>query len=84
MVSLQGSRACGPEVLCWGWQLKRGEWAEAVALELRWAAACDAISQRSSQCKAYLAAVVIWLYAQNAREAWACYQVSSPISPVQK
>jgi hypothetical protein len=48
---------------------------EAVGLLLRFAAACDVLQLRSSQCKAYLGGVVVWLYAQNAREAFAVYQV---------
>ena len=43
-------------------------------LQLRWAAACDGIGAAGSQAKSYLAAIVIWLFAQDAREAWACYQ----------
>jgi len=63
-------------------QLRRQAWPEAVRLQLRWAAACDGVGAASSQAKAYLAAVVVWLFAQDAREAWACYQVrlSPPIA----
>jgi hypothetical protein len=64
-----------PEVAFSASQLRRQAWADAVRLQLRWAAACDGVGAASSQAKAYLAAVVIWLFAQNAREAWACYQV---------
>ena len=47
-------------------------------LQLRWAAACDGVGAASSQAKAYLAAVAVWLFAQDAREAWACYQACRP------
>ena len=44
---------------------------------MRFALACDASHATSSQCKAYLGAVVVALYAGNATEAWATYQVSN-------
>jgi len=59
-------------------QLRRQAWPEAVRLQLRWAAACDGVGAASSQAKAYLAAVVVWLFAQDAREAWSCYQARLP------
>lgn len=43
---------------------------------MRFALACDASQATSSQCKAYLGAVVVGLYAGNGTEAWATYQVS--------
>lgn len=44
--------------------------AEAVSMLLRFGEACDSGNARSSQCKAYLGAVVVWLYAENPKEAW--------------
>ncbi len=46
---------------------------------MRFAQACDASHATSSQCKAYLGAVVVGLYAGNAAEAWATYQVRHPV-----
>lgn len=42
---------------------------------LRFAASCDGAGARNSQCKAYLGAVVVWLYAGKANDAWITYQV---------
>lgn len=52
-----------------------GKYAEAVSLLLRFAVACNSLQLQSSHSKAYLGAVVVWLYAQKAGEAWAVYQV---------
>lgn len=43
---------------------------------LRFALACDASQATGSQCKAYLGATIVGLYAGNAKEAWATYQVN--------
>lgn len=57
-------------------QLVRTEqWGEAVSMLLRFAASCDGAGARNSQCKAYLGAVVVWLYAGKAKDAWVTYQV---------
>lgn len=50
-------------------------WADAVSMLLRFAASCEGAGARNSQCKAYLGAVVVWLYAGKARDAWVTYQV---------
>lgn len=56
-------------------QLLRAEkWADAVSMLLRFAASCDGAGARNSQCKAYLGAVVVWLYAGKANDAWITYQ----------
>lgn len=52
-----------------------GKHAEAVGLLLRFALACHSLQLRSSQCKAYLGALVVWLFAGDAAQAWAVYQV---------
>lgn len=49
---------------------------------MRFALACDAAHAASSQCKAYLGAVVVNLYSGNATEAWASYQVCLLTTPV--
>ncbi len=45
-------------------------WAECVALLMRFGEACDRVGAHNSQCKAYLGAVVVCLYAEDARQAW--------------
>lgn len=37
---------------------------------MRFGEACDAAGARHSQAKAYLGAVVVWLYAGDAQQAW--------------
>lgn len=54
--------------------VRQQQWSDAVAMLMRFAAACDACSARNSECKAYLGAVVVWLYAEQASSAWATYQ----------
>jgi len=54
--------------------LRQQQWADAVTTLLRFAASCQASKARLSQCKAYLGAVVVWLYAGDATQAWAAYQ----------
>lgn len=49
-------------------------WAEAVAILVRFAAASLSVNASNSVCKAYLGAVVLWLYAGNANAAWSTYQ----------
>ena len=48
-----------------------------MAMLLRFAASCDASGARNSECKAYLGAVVVWLYAGKAKDAWLTYQVGA-------
>ena len=52
-------------------------WADAVGILLRFAMSCDAAGAANSQSKCYLSAVVVWLYAGSAGQAWATYQVPS-------
>lgn len=54
--------------------LRRQRWADAVTTLLRFALSCQASRAHLSQCKAYLGAVVVWLYAGDAAQAWAAYQ----------
>eukprot|EP00891_Asterochloris_glomerata_P009374 jgi/Astpho2/9374/Aster-01643 len=55
--------------------LIRGQkFSEASSMLLKFAVSCEAQHMTSSQCKAYLGAVVVLLYAGNAAEAQATYQ----------
>lgn len=69
-----------------GSHIKNKRYVDAMNMLMRFALACDASQATSSQCKAYLGAVVVGLYAGNATEAWATYQVSqcvfSPAVPI--
>lgn len=56
--------------------MRAGKWADAVGMLLRFAVACDGMGARNSECKAYLGAVVVWLHAGKANNAWATYQAS--------
>ena len=66
-----------------GSHIKNQRYVDAMNMLMRFAQACDASHATSSQCKAYLGAVVVGLYAGNAAEAWATYQVRHPV-PQQK
>ncbi|GBF87878.1 gamma-soluble NSF attachment protein [Raphidocelis subcapitata] len=50
--------------------VRNGKFSDAAALLMRFGQACESVNARSSQCKAYLGAVVALLYAGDAREAW--------------
>lgn len=54
--------------------VRAGKWADAASMLLRFAVSCDGMGARNSQCKAYLGAVVVWLFAGKAKDAWATYQ----------
>ncbi len=62
-----------------GSHIKNQRYVDAMNMLMRFAQACDASNATSSQCKAYLGAVVVGLYAGNAAEAWATYQVRHPV-----
>jgi len=68
------ARASGARARRAGAMLRMGRAADAVHLLLRWAAAADAAGLRSSQAKAYLGAVVVWLHAGDAAQADAVFQ----------
>jgi hypothetical protein len=72
----------GDGLLFTGGQIRMARYAEAISLLLKFALACHSLQLTSSQCKAYLGAVVVWLFAQNAGEAWAVYQVRSQPSVI--
>ena len=56
-------------------EIRLAKYPEAVALLMRFAAACDKIGLRP--CKAYLSAVITWLFAQDGAQALATLQVLS-------
>jgi len=56
--------------------IKRQAWPDAVSLLMRFGEACDKGSALNSQAKAYLGAVVVWLYAGEPKQAW---QVSTAV-----
>lgn len=58
-----------------GSHIRNQRYPDAINMLMRFALACDASHATSSQCKAYLGAVVVALYAGKATEAWATYQV---------
>ena len=62
-----------------GSHIKNQRYVDAMNMLMRFAQACDVSNATSSQCKAYLGAVVVGLYAGNAAEAWATYQVRHPV-----
>lgn len=57
--------------------IRAQQWSDAVMLLTRFASACDTANLRSSQCRAYLSAVVVLLYAQDTLQAFNVYQVRS-------
>lgn len=56
-------------------EIRLGKFSDAVALLMRFAAACDRLGLRP--CKAYLSAVITWLSAQDGAQALATMQVGS-------
>lgn len=60
--------------------VRGARWEVAGPLLLRFAASCDAAGASSSQAKAYLGAVVVWLSAARPKEAWAVYQDALAVS----
>jgi hypothetical protein len=48
---------------------------EAAQALMRFALACDSTGSKNSQCKAYLGAIVVHLYNQDAENAWQTFQV---------
>jgi gamma-soluble NSF attachment protein len=57
-----------------GHAVRSERWAEAVAILVRFAAACLNVNAMNSLCKSYLGAVVVWLHAGDANAAWCTYQ----------
>nr|GMC47369.1 gamma-soluble NSF attachment protein [Ipomoea batatas] len=48
-------------------------YADAATILLRWALAADKCNATHSQCKAYLSAIIVYLYAHDFKEAEKCY-----------
>lgn len=54
--------------------VRSGKFTDAAAMLMRFGEACDSVGARNSQCKAYLGASVVLLYAQQPKEAWQSFQ----------
>ena len=54
-------------------EIRLAKYQEAISLLMRFGAACDRLGLRP--CKAYLGAIVVCLYAQDAQQAMATLQV---------
>ena len=65
-------------VLCAAGEIRLAKYQEAISLLMRFGAACDRLGLRP--CKAYLGAIVVCLYAQDAQQAMATLQVCWPLS----
>jgi hypothetical protein len=50
--------------------VKRQSWGDAVAMLMHFGEVCDKTGANHSQSKAYLGAVVVWLYAGDVAQAW--------------
>ncbi|CAH9130847.1 unnamed protein product [Cuscuta epithymum] len=53
--------------------IKLEKYADAAAILLRWASAADKCNATHSQCKAYLSAIIVHLYAHDFKEAEKCF-----------
>ena len=65
-------------MLCAAGEIRLAKYQEAISLLMRFGAACDRLGLRP--CKAYLGAIVVCLYAQDAQQAMATLQVGLPLS----
>lgn len=59
--------------------LKLEKYADAAAFLLRWGLAADKCNAVNSQCKAYLSAIIVYLYAHDLKQAQKCYNDCSQI-----
>ncbi|KAK2634580.1 hypothetical protein Ddye_029372 [Dipteronia dyeriana] len=59
--------------------IKLEKHADAATLLLRWGLAADSCKATNSQCKAYLSAIIVHLYAQDIKQAEKCYNDCSQI-----
>lgn len=55
------------------------KYADAATFLLRWGLAADNCNARNSQCKAYLSAIIVYLYANDFKQAEKCYNDCSQI-----
>lgn len=65
----------------WGESRRRSNTESSSADAQRTSSACRVVQAVTSQCRAYVAAVVIWLAGQNAKQAYLCYQVALDPTP---
>ena len=77
-VQLLHSSCSSFSVLCAAGEIRLAKYQEAISLLMRFGAACDRLGLRP--CKAYLGAVVVCLFAQDAQQAMATLQVCLPPS----
>ncbi|KAK0578477.1 hypothetical protein LWI29_011052 [Acer saccharum] len=59
--------------------IKLEKYADAATLLLRWGLAADSCKATNSQCKAYLSAIIVYLYAHDIKQAEKCYNDCSQI-----
>lgn len=59
--------------------LKRERYMDAATLLLRWGLAADKCKAVNSQCKAYLSAVIVYLYAHDLKQAEQCFNDCSQV-----
>lgn len=50
--------------------VRRQSWSDAVSMLMRFGEVCDKVNARNSQSKAYLGAIVVWLYVGDMQQAW--------------
>ncbi|GMH01406.1 hypothetical protein Nepgr_003245 [Nepenthes gracilis] len=53
--------------------IKLEKYEDAATILLRWGLAADKCNARNSQCKAYLSAIIVYLYAHDLKQAEKCY-----------
>ncbi|KAJ7950652.1 gamma-soluble NSF attachment protein-like [Quillaja saponaria] len=59
--------------------IKMEKYTDAAAFLLRWGLAADKCNATNSQCKAYLSAIIVYLYADDLKQAEKCYGDCSQI-----
>ncbi|XP_038974185.1 gamma-soluble NSF attachment protein-like isoform X2 [Phoenix dactylifera] len=59
--------------------VKLGRYTDAATVLLRWGVAADKCNAVNSQCKAYLSAIIVYLYAHDFQQAQKCYNDCSQI-----
>ena len=50
--------------------IRRQVWSDAVSMLMRFGEVCDKVNARSSESKAYLGAIVVWLHVGDMQQAW--------------
>ncbi|ESR62041.1 hypothetical protein CICLE_v10016110mg [Citrus x clementina] len=59
--------------------IKLEKYADAATFLLRWGLAADKCNATNSQCKAYLSAIIVYLYANDFKQAEKCYNDCSQV-----